>query len=373
MDRLKQFVICVVWLFAIVGIGLVAQSASDHSGDDGVAPQHPESGQVAVPQVVATPPDTADSSLTRPVVHDRSFEVRRAYPTWPPDALPAEQWLYQMLDRPVSLNYPGPDVPLRDILDDIEKQISDYYGQQEDGSEFMLTFSFDDGEIPVDSDISTPLSHVLFREIYIKNMTLRNALDAILEKITDPNDLTYVITGERLLITSTEKANSEAFFSTRIYPVGRLLQQDELSTAVRNLDLSHHFSSDYKLASSHHVASDETLRSVQDDSSPETEAAEAFGTPIDHRLFGRPYLSTGHRLESLVVAMTRPPCFWVRDGDEFGEAQLVGNNLVVRQSAVGHQEVVKLLNQLVAALEDKEADDDHQPVTDESKQERTDD
>jgi hypothetical protein len=141
---------------------------------------------------------------------------------------PIESWLRRMLDMPVELSYPGPNVPLKDVLTDIENQITESYGFVGGGAEYRLTFWPDYNELGLDLDPQDPLEEVQINRIEVRGMTLRNALDLIFEQVLDPVELTYVIHKEVMLVTSLTKAESEDFLRTRVYPVADLVTPPDL-------------------------------------------------------------------------------------------------------------------------------------------------
>jgi len=57
-------------------------------------------------------------------------------------------------------------------------------------------------------------------------------------------------------------------------------------------------------------------------------------------------MTVRQNLSTLVMEMTSPPCRWLSQDGEGGAIRTVGNTLVVRQTAPGHREVVRLLNLL---------------------------
>ena len=298
MFSLKQLVICATWVLALVGISLIGASSPD--GED-------KSPEDAAP--VTTHDDLAAQADVEVATARAAESAPSRYPrytTYPPDALPIEKWLYEMLDKPVSLAYPGPNVPLKDILRDIENQMSEAYGKQDDGSQFRMVFRPDYAELELDLDPQNPLEDVHIRQVVVENMTLRNALALIFEQTSDPITLDYVITNETMLITTNTLSNdTDAFATSRVYPVGHLL----------------------RLISFDYGRLNPRYRSMSDQDSSLT------------------------ALQDLILGVTWSGHSWIHEGGEFGYLQLVGDNLVVCQTPAAHYEIVKLLNQLTATIE----------------------
>ena len=142
---------------------------------------------------------------------------------------PIEGWLRRMLDMPVDLSYPGPNVPLKDVLTDIENQITEAYGFAGGGAEYRMTFWPDYAELELDLDPQDPLEDVQINGIEVKGMTLKNALDLIFEQTTDPVKLAYVVDREVMLVTTATKLeDTDAFLRTRVYPVTDLVTPPDL-------------------------------------------------------------------------------------------------------------------------------------------------
>jgi hypothetical protein len=157
-------------------------------------------------------------SLTR-IPRYESYDLRKE--------APVEKWLRQMLDKPVrNLDFPG-DVPLSEVLEQIQTYFTATYGAGvgESGTDFKMTIEPDRGElglVGIDS-----LEDVTVTDINYDGMSLRNALKLIFAQTEDdtksPEPLTYVIQNEVMMITTVTKAESEDNLVTRVYPVADLV------------------------------------------------------------------------------------------------------------------------------------------------------
>jgi hypothetical protein len=282
----------------------------------------------------------------------------RRFTTWPEDAEPIERWLYEMLDQPVDLSYPGPQVPLKSVLADIENQISEAHGTTVDGHVFRMVFWPDYAELGLDLKPDDPLEEVTINRIEVRGKKLRSALNLIFQQVIDPIELTYVIQDEVMLVTSPGKADSSEMTFTRVYDVGDLLD-------VKNRTEADHGAED-------HAAGRSAKQRMADRSESDTrsesntigiavhQGSDSSGIgrePILTQFSGTPAglanVSSHHAtlLEKTVVSMTAGNVSWIQTGNEFGEISVFGRSLVVRQTCEGHQQIVRLLNQLSESMQ----------------------
>lgn len=249
----------------------------------------------------------------------------RHFTPYPADARPNEKWMHEILEAPIkALDFPG-ETPLTEILDMLTTDLSDTYG----GSQFQLKYIADRGELEAESIAS--LDDVTIRDVDLNDITLRHALDLIFEQTNSetsaPVELTWVIHNEVLFITTVDRANSSALLSTRVYPVGHLLfamQGQETAAASTGAQAS----------ATPVQFSGGGMGGFGGDMGPGGEAAPA---PI-------------HPLLRLVMSMTADQEAWYEHGGP-GQLDLFGDNLVVRQTPNGHDDVVRLLNLLSNANE----------------------
>ena len=61
-------------------------------------------------------------------------------------------------------------------------------------------------------------------------------------------------------------------------------------------------------------------------------------------------------LIAIVDEMRSPPCQWFDSQGEGGRMNVAGNRLLVRQTRIGHQAVIEVLEQLEIAAEEAEAE-----------------
>ena len=112
---------------AVLCVGVILSTTAATRPVSGQTQPVPADNPVSIPADVAA---VSDSGGTEAYSEQQSGPRFKAYPD---DAEPIERWLYAMLDQRVTLNYPGPDVPLKDVLADIEDQISEAHGATDDG------------------------------------------------------------------------------------------------------------------------------------------------------------------------------------------------------------------------------------------------
>lgn len=251
---------------------------------------------------------------------------RPRFSEFPADATPVEQWMYQVLDRPVPLlDFPG-ETPLSEVLDLIQSYCTEEYGAAAlDGSrDARLTIWPDNAELSLEGIVS--LEDVTVRDISLNGVTLRHALDLVFEQTSEP-ELTYVIDKEVMKITTVAKAESNDLMRTQVYDVEGLLNQD---FGPRRGSRPSPFSVS-------------PGSQVPQGSAPPSGADAAEMSPKVRTASSVPDLTT------VVMEMT-PDESWSELGGE-GTICIVGSKLVVRQTPAVHREVVRLLNLL--------ADSDH--------------
>lgn len=285
-----------------------------------------ESGSlVAYPVTVVvnaeTPPQRTAGSAT-----DNASATRFA--TYPSDAKPVEKWMYELLEKPVpELNFPG-DTPLSEVL----SHLTTHFNEQINGDEgFRLKFFEDRREMMLEG--ITRLEDVTVTDVVLSGISLQSALNVIFEQTEEP-ELTYVIQDEVMMITSRQKAESDDMLTTRLYPVGHLLHLDYSSFSFP------------ERAVPNGGGGGGGFFSV-----PEPQFGGGFGggsgssaqqpTPKD--------VAPLKTLESLIMEMTSPPLMWYETDGMGGAIRRAGDNLVIRQTFEGHQEIVRLLNLLSEA------------------------
>ncbi|MCA9047908.1 MAG: sigma-70 family RNA polymerase sigma factor [Planctomycetaceae bacterium] len=253
---------------------------------------------------------------------------------YPSDAKPVEKWMYELLEKPV----PDLDFVEGMLLSEVLEYLATHFNKQESGDEgFRLDFFIDRKELKA---IGLPnLNDAYVSDVDLNGVSLQNALKLILEQ-TEQSELTYVIKDEVMMITSREKAESEKMLTTRLYPVGHLLHLDYSSFSFP------------EQAPVGGMGGGGGFFSVPDpqfggggfggggfgggSSSPEQGA-----TPKD--------VARLKTLESLIMEMTSPPLTWYETDASGGAIRRAGDNLVIRQTFQGHQEIVRLLNLLSEA------------------------
>ena len=148
-----------------------------------------------------------------------------------------EQWLYQMMDKPVTkLDFPG-DTPLPEILNTISTGMSEAFGAAANGRPAKrLTFAMDQN---LRSHGLSDVGNVNIQDISFEGMTLRNALKLIFQQTHDFRNsaipLTFSIDAESILISAVEDNSTYKFYPDDAAPVEKWMHH-MLDLPVRNLD-----------------------------------------------------------------------------------------------------------------------------------------
>lgn len=251
---------------------------------------------------------------------------------------PENRWMLEMMSKPVpALDYPGEN-PLSEILDEIEAYYTLKFGKGAgpDGGDLRLAVYPDLAELDLEG--VTSLEEITIRDINVEGITLRNALQLIFWQTSDP-ELTWVIENQVMKVTTLAKAKSEDNLCTRVYNVGELghLQYRDRRGADPGPRV---FKAPAAAAQAAPKRGGVGFFSVPQFS----EAAEA-AVPVEDKVIPR-FSGDNSDLESLVMEMTAPPARWMAVDGEGGAIRLIGNTLVVRQTAAVQAQVVDLLNLL---------------------------
>lgn len=269
-------------------------------------------------------------------------ETKPRFREYSTDAPPVEQWMFEVLDKPVvDLDFPG-DTPLAEILSGITAQVTRTYGSETE-SAMKMTILPDRGELAL--ELIDSLDDVLISDVQFDRITLRNAFDHIFDQTHDdakcPVPLTWVIHNEVLLITTERKAMSESFLAIRTYDVGHIIAASE-EEPIRETEAA----GDSSSAKSRSGAG---LFSIQFGDASEASSncyMGCAGATCMNCMMG--FNNEQSELVQLVVDMTING-----DGDNWsapygngviGQISLYGNKLVVRQTPAVHRNIVKLLN-----------------------------
>ena len=133
---------------------------------------------------------------------------------------PGERWMHQLLSQPIpALDYRG-ETTLGEILDFLAEHYTQTHGAQgrSEGEEFRLTIWPE--EFTLEDENIDSLDDVIVSVIRLEGIPLRQALDLIFDRTTDP-PLTWDIRHGVFDVTTQDALEMEAKYRvTRIYPVG---------------------------------------------------------------------------------------------------------------------------------------------------------
>ena len=205
----------------------------------------------------------------------------------------AAERIYRALEKPCPLlDYPG-EADLQSILDAIFNHLRD---QGE-----TCTVIPDVGAL---DDESMVLADVLVKSVHIDGVSIRSALDVLLEQ-TDPQ-LDYMVRSELLLITTRQAAEAEENMTVRVYDIGHLVTP---RSGVARQPF--------------------TGRSPgKGDSAPTSQ------------------LPTSQQLAQWIEESSAPPARWFEIDGEGGKLHVHNRMLIVRQSHRAHLAISDLLEQL---------------------------
>lgn len=278
----------------------------------------------------------ANSNVTKADGKKASDNSIATFMPYPRDVRPAEKWLYDMLEQPVDLDFPG-ETPLFEILRDIATKLTADHGET-DGKQFLFAIFPDVKELELEGIES--LDDIWVKDINFKNMALENALTFLFEQTTEP-ELTYEIRNEVMVVTTRQKA--ETSLVTRVYEVSHLVNLEFGQTiypqagfggggggGMFSVQFGGGGFGDGGLGVPYKPGSKKEIQKALP-----REEEELMLMHVDKE-----------SLSSLVIEMTSPPCQWMEVDGDGGAIQQVGDTLVVRQTQEGHREIVRLLNLL---------------------------
>lgn len=134
-------------------------------------------------------------------------------------------------------------------------------------------------------------------------------------------------------VPSGTKATSDEFLETRVYDVGDLL------------DLDYGEDVHFPVGAGGMGGGGGGFMSV-----PQSSAAQGKGKKkaqaASKTTDDQSVTVSKRNLADIVMEMTSPPCTWLEIDGQGGAIRIVGRTLVVRQTPLGHREIVRLLNQL---------------------------
>jgi len=206
----------------------------------------------------------------------------------------ASERIYRALEKPCPpLDYPG-EADLQSILDAIFNYLRDKEGE---------TFTVMPDLAALDED-SVVLADVKVKSVHIEGVSIRSALDVLLEQ-TDPQ-LDYMVRSEMLLITTRQAAEFDENLTIRVYDIGHLV----------------------------------------------TPRSGVARPPFTGRSSGKgdsastSQLPTSQQLVQWVMDSTAPPARWFEIDGEGGRLNIHNRLLIVRQSRRAHLAISDLLEQL---------------------------
>ncbi len=206
----------------------------------------------------------------------------------------ASDRIYRALEKPCpTLDYPG-EADLQSILDAIFNHLRDSEGE---------AFTVMPDVTALDAD-SVVLADVKVKSVHIEGVSIRSALDVLLEQ-TDPQ-LDYMVRSEMLLITTRQAAEADENLFVRVY------------------DISH-------LVTPHSGVAGRPFTGM----SP---------SKVDSN--SNSQLPSSQQLAQWVMESSAPPARWFELDGEGGRLQVHNRMLIVRQSHRVHLAISDLLEQI---------------------------
>lgn len=268
----------------------------------------------------------------------------------------AERQLNELMsvERIPALEYPG-DESLGEVLQFLANHLSESRGDK-----LLILLDERDPDIGADSEFlnATTVSNIGIPE---GSMTIASALDLIFAKVKDQN-LTWIAKDNVLLITTTASANSEEHLILRSYDI----------TKLRSMRLSLEASTDSGGGlggggmggmgpgglGGGGLGGGKGSLTLSDDESSKNNEQSAVGTAKQPYFVPGPVgkrtrlISWEEGLVTIIMDMTSPPCLWIQNGDDIGSMSIAGNRLLVRQTRMGHEKVVEVLDELELAAKE---------------------
>lgn len=299
------------------------------------------------------------------------------FTSYPSNVRPSEKWLYETMEEDLKSVEFSEGMTLDEVLSDLAMLCTASHGKEQFEMQIWPDrMALEDIAIDSLEDLS------LTRDISLTNVSVQNAINLILQNIagSDGETLTVVVQNEIVKLTTETHAESERYYYLRAYPVAQLLDLSINSSAGGNAgtggggygggSVDGGGSGGYggsggggglfnvlPQKSQSGASSDGGIGS--DPKQPSKRRAGAGGTAggqtsgygdgASKSVAGlgiRGGSDRGSELVDLVMNMTRPPAVWQDYDDEGGTIAVVGDRLVVRQSASVHREIAKLLNLL---------------------------
>lgn len=272
-------------------------------------------------------------------------QAQQTYSQIPSDASAIEQRIYAALDQQTPpLKYPA-EAELKEILGTTMNWIN-----QKSQPDQKISLVVDHKALE-DAGLNS-LEEIFVKDIELSGIKLQTALKLIL----DQTELDYLIRDDVLFLTTKSEATDNAdYYTTRVYPVKKLLDAQTNSDSgmmggygggglEMGMGMGMGMGEDDPLTSLPRTRNKKSSRKGGLQSLPPQLGGSGMGGGL-----GGGVLAPREPLIELVCDMTSPPCLWIdRDGNG-GAISLAGNSLVVRQSRRGHEEIVKLLNLLANA------------------------
>ena len=208
----------------------------------------------------------------------------------------ASERIYRALEKPCpTLDYPG-ETDLQSILDAIFNHLRDVEDE-------TFTVIPDVGALNNESMV---LADVVVKSVHIEGVSIRSALDVLLEQ-TDPQ-LDYMVRSEMLLITTRQAAEADENLTIRIYDIGHLVTPQ----------------------------SGPVFRYYPGQGRSQSKTPPSNGSQ----------LPTSQQLAMWVMESSAPPARWFEIDGEGGRLQVHNRMLIVRQSRRAHLAISDLLEQL---------------------------
>lgn len=334
--------LCTAVIFGVAGMKALVQTA-DSSGptdqlqtevgnsDGDSAEREAKSAVVSAPQT-ATPKQISGmpTSPVAQVALDSGAGSLPRFATYAPSSSPIEIWMHNLMDKPAPPLKFKETTSLSRLLEQIAEHASEQHGSDA-ADAFRLTIVPDFLELELASIKS--LEDVQIKEFNFSGGSIRSALHLIFSQ-TDPG-LTSVIQDDVLVITSEEKV--QQIMNTRVYDVGPFSKMQFVGDVLISYkDFQGGMTGGFRRS----VATSKLLTQQSSERKSESKAGLVDVESDSNSVV------PGLTLVDLVQTMTSPDSWSSSGADPGGQALISGDKLIVRQTYLGHQEIVELLNML---------------------------
>ena len=327
----KSILSTLVGVLALAGVagmsgGQEEDGRTATSGSVAVVDTRKASGSDREAGSLPTPGQPVAVALTKPVAQaagpatqkprSQSAPQITEFSAYPTDAPPTEKWLYETLEKPVSIMKHEAGTSLATIL----AELAEHYSDNPAGETMRIwpdRLALDEVQIDDIADV------LLARDIDLSGISLRSALKLTLSSLEGLDEpLAVIVQDEVLMVTTQAEADAEENYFIRTYNVAALLNLEVGMAAEVDGPTSFGPGGGGMGAGGGGMGG----------------GSGSWGTSVGVR---------SANLLNVVISMTQPPALWQETDGEGGTVALVGDKLVVRQNAEVHREIVRLLNLLL--------------------------